>query len=178
MRLLSASLSLLSSSVLLAGCIVLMPRGPRTCEVDGDCAWDEYCSGGDVCVEALDRTWSMTVAAAFVGWSHPDGAAWDVDFSPPDLFAEFGVEDHQACVTAVALDSYDAWWSATCDVFLAREGGLYIDLWEADVTADEFVASWFWGSATEVMDLVRAPDGWSSVTDPSGTCQVDFLLSR
>jgi hypothetical protein len=146
----------------LHGCVV-----GGECDQDAECASDELCWVGR-CEPATDRWWNVDIHAAEVGWAHPDGAAWDTDLSPPDLFVEFGL-DIDTCLTSYVPDSYEPVWYESCDFFVPYDPVFSVGLWDFDTTVDELATELAWLGTHEFTSLARTAGQEVGFTDESGS---------
>jgi hypothetical protein len=153
---------LLALAPLVAGCVVYVE-----CDRHEDCGSGEMCSHGD-CERTTDRTWSVELVAAEVDRVHPDGLPWDTDYSPPDLYAEFGLE-WDACLTSYVPDDYAPVWYETCDLYVPDDAVFLLNLWDVDGATDELATSYAWEGTAEFTELARTAGDEVGWVDSSGT---------
>jgi len=152
--------------------LALAPAG-AACVVQVDCLGHEDCDGGEFCwyrscEPATDRTWNVELVAAEVDWLHPDGMNWDTDGSPPDLYAEFGLE-WDACVTSYVPNDYAPVWYESCDFYVPGDAVFLLNLWDVDPTVDELGATYAWEGTGAFTDLARTAGEEVGWVDESGT---------
>lgn len=157
------------SIALLAAC-----NDPNRCDHHEDCGAEDLCWSG-TCAPVTDRPWTIEAVSADVGWAHPDGQAWDVDHSPPDLYVEFGFPT-DACVTTFVPDVYDPIWQQSCEFLVPRAPEFYADVWDVDGELDELAASYTWAGTPAFVDLARTAGTEVAFTDESQTVVVWLSL--
>lgn len=135
--------ALLSSTLLASGCTVVVVD-------DNAPVWPE--------------TVEIIILEALVPQLHPDdGAGWDRDGTPPDLFAEFGIEGVDMCVTNVVADRYDPLFiDSACDFTLQGNDRLLFELWDDDFDEEgrdiaELGFQYATQSETELREIITFP---------------------
>lgn len=146
-----------------AGCIVHVDP----CDTHVECASDELCWDG-TCEPAMERAWTVEIAAAEVGAMHPDGNEWDPALGAPDLYAEFGLP-WDACITSLLPDMFDPVWYESCDFYIPYGADFFVNLWDADGAVDELGAGYTWDGIDGFVSLARTAGQESGYVDESGT---------
>ena len=159
---------LLATATVLGGCV------HDRCDRHIDCDNDEICGFG-TCEQALDRWYEVGVDAAYVGERHPDGLAWDVDGTDPDLFVDM-LNESDWCSTSTRANTTRPVWVEYCTLWMDRTPELSIDLWDRDVHGDEFVAGWSWVRRDAVVQLARTDGALITLVDGTGTVEVDIWV--
>lgn len=135
----------------LAGCV------PDPCSWDVECGPAALCWLGG-CEPILERVWQVDVVAAEVGWSHPEGRAWDEDASPPDLYVEL-TTGPRSCSTGLVPESTAPVYDGGCPLFLSEHPRLWVTLWDDDGPSSELVARWRFDGRTPVVELALGGAG-------------------
>lgn len=144
----------------------LLACGGPLCSHHADCEATEYCDG--TCEPVFERAWEITVLDATTTWEAPDGGPWDEDYSPPDLYADFGVLGGEGCFTTVEWDTTEPWWGQVCRFYVADDAALIVDLWDVDNDKDVYVTGWTW-AGDELIDLARREHDEMLLVDGSST---------
>lgn len=144
---------------------LLACTGPL-CVRHADCEADEYCDA--VCEPVRERAWEITVIEATTDWEAPEGGPWDEDYSPPDLYVDFGVLGGEGCFTTVAWDDTEPFWGQVCRFYVPPRGSLVLDLWDVDTAEDVYVTGWTW-EGDDLVDQARRDNSELMLTDGSGT---------
>jgi hypothetical protein len=110
----------------------------------------------------------VEIRAADVGWVHPDGLPWDADFSPPDLYVEFGLPD-DACLTSYVPDSFTPAWYEGCEFYVPDDPLFFLDLWDVDGAVDVLATGYTWDGAAAFTELARTSGTEPGFVDSSGT---------
>lgn len=156
--------------MLLSGCVIRVE-----CERHTDCGSAEMC-WDNRCEATTDRFWLVEMVAADVGYAHPDSYAWDEDYSPPDLFAEFGLPDDR-CITTIRDNAYTPEWAEVCDFYVPPNPDFVVNLWDADGVYDELATSYEWLGVGEFTALAREAGGVVGFEDDSGTIVTWMMLT-
>ena len=141
------------------------------CDNHLDCAGDDLCWDG-TCIHAVDREWEIDIVASEVDQVAPDGAPWDSNHSPPDLYASFGVDKGDGCVTSFVPDSFDPVWYEACDMWIPWDPLFYVDLWDVDDPVDEFATTFEWDGQWPWLDVARTAGHEMTYMDPTGTAML------
>ena len=152
---------MLTLTTLALGCV-------PTCDNHLDCAGDDLCWDG-TCTSAFDRDWEVDILSAEVDNVAPDGLPWDSDHSPPDLYADFGLEYGDGCVTSFVPDSFDPVWYESCTFWIPRDSLFFVDLWDVDDHQDTFATTFEWDGNDAWIDLARTAGHDMNYIDPTGT---------
>lgn len=147
----------------------------ESCSLDGDCGGEGLCWSGR-CEPAMDRYWNVDVRRAEVGPLHPDGAPWDLDGSPPDLYAEFGLPD-DSCLTSYVPQSDFPGWFESCDFYVPYDPYFFVELWDVDGATDELGATFDWVGSAAWVSLARTAGHQAAYQDPSGTATLWLRLT-
>jgi hypothetical protein len=155
--------------LVLAGC------GSAVCRSDVECGPASLCWSG-ACEPVLDRIWEVEVAAAEVGWTLPDGSAWDEDLSPPDLYVEVGPSG-APCATAIVQDTNAPVFYEGCSFYAPEHPRFRLALLDYDGPTSELVAEWVWDGERALTELALATAGFEiAQVDESGTSKVWMTL--
>ncbi len=147
------------------------------CEVPTDCDAAEFCSPEGDCEAALEREWEVVVEGASAASMHPAGGSWDEDGSPPDLYAEFGLDEGDGCVTSVASDVYEPFWNEACTFYIPADPLLLVNLWDVDqADQEEFVAGYYWEGDDAFVSLARDWGQPLAFTDETQTVTLEISV--
>ena len=142
---------------------------PAECREDAECGGAELCWDRR-CEPIVDRYWTIEVVGADVDWLHPDGAPWDTDGSPPDLYTEYGMQGDGTCLTPYVPDTIHPTWLDACDFYVPPNPSFTVDLWDVDDATDEYGTGFEWTGTRAFVELARAAAGQQvAFADPSGT---------
>ena len=139
-----------------------------TCENHLDCNGEEVCWDG-TCMSAFDHDWEVDIVSAEVEQVAPDGVQWDSDHSPPDLYADFGLDGGDGCVTSFVPDSFDPVWYESCTFWIPRHSLFFVDLWDVDGHQDTFATTFEWDGDDAWVELARTAGHEIVYIDPTGT---------
>ena len=109
--------------------------GAACSATNDNCAGETICVAS-ACVAAFPRVYSITNVMVSVPTTNPNNnSSWDVGGGAPDLFLG---DSAGTAFSAIVQDQFSATFAGPFDVQLTAGQTLLIDVWDSDVTVNDF----------------------------------------
>jgi hypothetical protein len=121
------------------------------CTSNSDCGSTEVCQNSN-CANASGLAYVLTINTITASTTNSIGDAWDVGGGAPDAYVVVKVDGVTKCTTTVQADTFAGVWFADCSpIVLYSFNTVEIDVYDQDVTTDDFMDGTQWTNFTSVV---------------------------
>lgn len=129
----------------------------RACQSSSECpsSTDVCVSGG--CTPGLGRSYTLIAVSATIPQLDGTGATWDAFGGAPDPFVCLRVNDAPfgTCSSAPS-DTLTPTWNKSWNVTINSTTRVVLELWDEDVSSNDFIESIQWANGAAFINAVRA----------------------